>query len=77
MSHFECGFAGRRRLKMTDHLLLYRSIGAETRDDYLRMLAEENGLPLCVVEQAAGRLGSAEEFGALIAFCENAGGALQ
>lgn len=62
---------------MTDHLLLYRSIGAETRDDYLRLLAQDNGLPLSIVERAADRLGSAEEFGALVAFCENAGGALQ
>jgi hypothetical protein len=77
MAHVECGFAERRRRNMTDHLLLYRSIGAETRDDYLRMLAEENGLPLCVVERAADRLGNAEEFGALVAFCENTGGPLQ
>jgi hypothetical protein len=77
MSHVECGFAGRRRRNMTDHLLLYRSCGAESRDDYLRMLADENGLPLSIVERAAGRLGSAEEFGALVAFCECGGRTVQ
>jgi hypothetical protein len=59
---------------VTDNLLIYRQCGAETRDDYLRLLADDNGLPLCMVQRAANRLGAAEEFGALILFCENAGG---
>ena len=60
---------------MTDNLLIYRQCGAETRDDYLRLLADENGLPLCMVQRAADRLGKAEEFGALVAYCE--GGPVQ
>jgi hypothetical protein len=60
---------------MTDNLLNYHAYGAETREDWLRMLANDNGLPLCEVQQAADRFGEAEEFGALIAYCE--GGPVQ
>ena len=77
MSHVECGFAGRKGQKMTDNLLNYRECGAETREDWLRLLANDNGLPLWIVQRAADRFGSAEEFGALIAFCETAGGTVQ
>ena len=62
---------------MTDNLLIYRQCGAETRDDFLRLLADENGLPLPVVQRAADWLGASEEFGTLILFCENAGGMVQ
>ncbi len=34
------------RFQMTDLLLNYRACGAECRDDYLRDVANENGLPL-------------------------------
>ena len=64
-------------MTMTDNLLNYHACGAETRDDWLRMLANDNGLPLCLVQRAADRFGSAEEFGALIVFCETAGGTVQ
>ena len=60
---------------MSDLILNYRACGAECREDWLRMLANENGLPLCLVQQAAEHFGEAEEFGALIAFCE--GGPVQ
>lgn len=53
-----------------DTLLQYRACGAETRDDWLRMLANDNGLPLAIVAQAAERFGSAGEFTELVAFCE-------
>ena len=55
---------------MTDLLLLYRACGAETRDDYLRSLAHENGLPLACVRSIADRLGEQEDFGALVLICE-------
>lgn len=60
---------------MGDLILNYRACGAECREDWLRMLANDNGLPLCLVQQAADRFGEAEEFGALVAYCE--GGPLQ
>lgn len=55
---------------MTDLLLLYRACGAETRDDYLRSLAHENGLPMECVRGIADRLGEREDFGALVLICE-------
>ena len=58
---------------MTDLLLLYRACGAETRDDYLRSLAHENGLPLECVRGIADRLGEREDFGALVLICEDRG----
>jgi hypothetical protein len=58
------------RFEMTDLLLNYRACGAECRDDYLRGLANENGLPLECVRQIANCLGEREDFGALVAICE-------
>lgn len=55
---------------MTDLLLLYRACGSETRDDYLRSLAHDNGLPLACVRSIADRLGEQEDFGALVLICE-------
>lgn len=55
---------------MTDLLLQYRSCGAECREDYLRNLANENGLPLNWVRQWAERLGEREDFRALVHICE-------
>jgi hypothetical protein len=48
----------------------YRACGAESRDDYLRDIANENGLPLECVRKIADRLGEREDFGALILICE-------
>tara|TARA_R110000824_G_scaffold24090_1_gene85315 strand:+ start:16195 stop:16413 length:219 start_codon:yes stop_codon:yes gene_type:complete len=56
--------------KMCDLQLLYRECGAETRDDYLRGIANENGLPLACVRKIADRLGEREDFGALVLICE-------
>ena len=58
---------------MTDLLLLYRAYRAETRDDYLRSLAHENGLPLEGVRSIADRLGERGHFGALGLICEDRG----
>ena len=55
---------------MCDLQLMYRECGAETRDDYLRDLANENGLPLACVRRIADRLGERENFGALVLICE-------
>lgn len=54
---------------MTDPLLQYRACGAECRDDYLRQVTHENGLPLTCVRQVADRLGECEDFGALVLIC--------
>ena len=59
---------------MTDLLLQYRACGAECRDDYLRTVANENGLPIACVRKIADRLGEREDFGALILICEERGG---
>ena len=58
---------------MTDLLLNYRACGAECRDDYLRSIANENGLPLACVQKIADRLGEREDFGALVLICEERG----
>jgi hypothetical protein len=55
---------------MDDVLLQYRACGAETRDDYLRDLANDNGLPLECVTRLANSLGESEDFGRLPLFCE-------
>ena len=55
---------------MTDLLLSYRACGAECRDDYLRGIANENGLPLACVRKIADHLGEREDFGALVLICE-------
>ena len=62
---------------MSDLLLQYRACGAECRDDYLRSVANENGLPLACVRKIADRLGEREDFGALILICEQRGGRVQ
>ena len=59
---------------MDDVLLMYRACGAECREDWLRLLADENGMPLAEVQRAADRFGPAGEFGALVDFCECQGG---
>ena len=62
---------------MTDLLLNYRACGAECRDDYLRDVANENGLPLECVRKLAEQLGEREDFGALILICETRRGRVQ
>ena len=57
---------------MRDLQLMYRECGAETRDDYLRGVANENGLPIACVQRIADRLGEREDFGALVCRCEMA-----
>ena len=54
---------------MFDLTLRYRECGAECRDDWLRMLARDNGLPLADVQRAADRLGEREDFGQLVDYC--------
>ena len=61
---------------MDDATLTYRACGAECREDWLRMLANDNGLPLETVTDAADRLGSGEDFGRLVELCEGREGAL-
>ena len=65
------------RFEMTDLLLNYRACGAECRDDYLRDIANENGLPLECVRKIADRLGEREDFGALVLICETRRGRVQ
>ena len=55
---------------MMDLLLQYRACGAECRDDYLRELANDNGLRFECVRRLADRLGEREDFGALRRICE-------
>ena len=62
------------KFEMSDLLLQYRACGAESRDDYLRSVANENGLPIACVRKIADRLGEREDFGALILICEERGG---
>ena len=52
-----------------DEMLTYKACGAETHDDWLRMLVDDNGLPLASVMRAAGRFGVAETFGRLVEWC--------
>jgi hypothetical protein len=61
---------------MVDVLLQYRACGAETREDYLRDLAHDNGLPLECVQRLAARLGEREDFGRLPLLCEQGGRAV-
>ncbi len=56
-----------------DLCLRYRECGAECREDWLRMLACDNGLPLAEVWRAADRFGEREDFRRLIDFCEGVG----
>lgn len=62
--------AEERAQEMTDLLLQYRACGAECREDYLRQVAHDNGLPLACVRSIADRLGEREDFGALVLICE-------
>ena len=55
---------------MGDLLLMYRVCGAESRDDYLRGVANENGLPFPCVRRLADRLGERQDFGLLVRICE-------
>jgi hypothetical protein len=55
---------------MGDLLLMYRRAGAETQEDYLRQLAEDNGLPILCVRRVADRLGERQVFGMLAQICE-------
>jgi hypothetical protein len=55
---------------MGDLLLMYRACGAESRDDYLRGVANENGLPFACVRRLADQLGEGEDFGLLVRICE-------
>jgi hypothetical protein len=55
---------------MGDLLLQYRACGAECRDDYLRSVANENGLPFPCVRRLAGQLGEHEDLGMLLRICE-------
>ena len=59
---------------MCDLQLMYRECGAETRDDYLRGIANENCLPIACVRKIADRLGEREDFRALILICETSRG---
>jgi hypothetical protein len=65
------------RFEMGDLQLMYLECGAETRDDYLRDLANENGLPIACVRRIADRLGEREDFGALVLICESRRGQAQ
>lgn len=58
---------------MLDLMLQYRACGAETREDYLRYVANENGLPFECVMDLANRLGEREDFGELVHHCEQGG----
>jgi hypothetical protein len=55
---------------MVDLLLQYRACGAECRDDYLRQVAHDNGIPLACVRRIADRLGECDDSGALVLICE-------
>ena len=55
---------------MGDLLLMYWSCGAETREEYLRQLVDENGLPFPCVRRLADRLGEPQDFGMLVRICE-------
>lgn len=62
---------------MDDVLLQYRACGAETREDYLREVANENGLRFECVKQLAEHLDEREDFGLLRHICEERAGGLQ
>lgn len=55
---------------MQDLVLMYREIGHETREDYLREVAHDHGLSYDCVKSIAARLGEAEDFGKLLCVCE-------
>ena len=55
---------------MGDLILNYRACGAECREDWLRMLANDNGLPFGAVQRLAEKLGERQDFGELVNLCE-------
>ncbi|MCO4092550.1 MAG: hypothetical protein HEQ34_11425 [Sphingorhabdus sp.] len=55
---------------MFDLQLMYHECGAETRDDYSRSIANDNGLPIACVRKISDRLDEREDFGALVMLCE-------
>ena len=52
----------------------YQIYDHENDDDYLRSVANENGLSIACVRKIADLLGEREDFGALILICEERGG---
>lgn len=62
---------------MSDLILNYRACGAECREDWLQMLANENGLTFGTVSRLAEELGENEDFGELVKVCERGGRAAQ
>lgn len=62
---------------MGDLILNYRACGAECREDWLRMLANENGLSFGTVRRLAEELGEQEDFGELVQLCEFGGRTVQ
>ena len=62
---------------MGDLILNYRACAAERREDWLRMLANENSLPFGTVQRMAEELGERGDFGQLIHVCECGGRAVQ
>jgi hypothetical protein len=77
MPRVGCGFQPKEGRKMGDLILNYRACGAECREDWLRMLANENGLPFVTVQRLAEELGEREDFGELVEVCECGGRAVQ
>lgn len=63
--------------KMGDLILNYRACGAECREDWLRMLANENGLPFGAAQRLAEKLGEGQDFGELVLLCECGGRSVQ
>lgn len=49
----------------------YLEYGAESRAEYLAMLADEYGVPLHVVQALAGMLGPREDFDGLVTSLED------
>jgi hypothetical protein len=66
----QSGFAFEGMNEMQDALLIYRNMGCETREDYLREVAHDHGLAYDCVRAIASHLGEAEDFGKLLAVCE-------
>jgi hypothetical protein len=55
---------------MRDMMLRYRECGAECREDYLRGLANDNGVRFECVKAIAERLGERQDFGLLVRIVE-------
>ena len=51
---------------------LYLEHDCETREEYLQMLADDNGLDLGAVQALADVLGPTEDFDGLVTACEDA-----